>query len=133
MKMQENKQFFIEELVDVTSVGFAHNLVEKFRGQRIYVPVKKPHSKHPLSLAFNENELELLIDNFSGDYIHVPMKLVNDAAQKRCQIFELRSKSYGIQQIAAAVGCSWRWVNKVLAKRKKSQEVDANQASLFDD
>ncbi|MFV0626138.1 MAG: hypothetical protein ACK5N8_02155 [Alphaproteobacteria bacterium] len=127
----EIKRYFIDEVSDLTSVNFAQKLVDNFKGQRIYIPTKTPHEKHFLSKVFNEQEIDVLIENFGGNHIDVPMRLVNEAPFRKAKILELKSKNYGVQEIAGEVNCTWRWVQKILSNHKKKQEINKDQGSLF--
>lgn len=129
----DGKRFFIDEVVELTSVNFAQKLIDRFKGQRIYVPVKAPHEKHLLTKAFDVEELSVLIDNFGGSYIEIPMHLINTASMRKAKILELRSKSYPVMLIAKETGCTWRWVLKVIKNNKEQIERDKNQGRLFDD
>ena len=124
---------FINELVKATSVSFVQKLVDKFGGQRIYVPVKMPHTKHPLSKALSKEELNLLIENFKNEYIDIPMSLTKEAPLRRRKILELKNKKWDNMSIATSTGCCWRWVYKVLANEKKRIVANENQSDLFKD
>lgn len=131
MQKAENTSIFIQEVVDVTSVNFAQKLVENFRGQRFYVPRKTPYDKHRLHKVFAKEELELLINNFGGETIDIPMSLTNEAPLRKARILELKAKKYSVQDIAAETNCCWRWVQKVLQNERERMENERNQGNLF--
>ncbi len=127
------KVIFMKEVVDVTSIAFAQKLVEKFRGGRIYVPCKMPHEKHELRQAFSPEELEVLIDNFGGNQIDVPLSLTNRAAERRRIILDMRSKNMRICDIHKSANCTYRWVQATLKKERERQKAEENQLNLFND
>ena len=129
-KKSDINTVFIQELIDVTSNLFAIKLVEKFRGQRLYIPSKMPHPKHKLCQALTKEELEVLIENFKGNQIDIPMSATNDAAERRRLILELRKKHYTISEIVTRAQCTYRWVQMVLHQEREKQS-DEEQGSLF--
>lgn len=131
MLNESQRVVFLKEVVDVTSIGFAQKLVDKFRGGRIYIPCKIPHEKHELRQAFSTEELEVLIENFGGNQIDVPRYLTNRAAERRRKILELRAKNLRICDIYKPADCTYRWVQKTLKKERERQETEKNQMNLF--
>lgn len=131
MQKTDNTSVFIKEVVEVTSVNFAQKLVENFRGQRFYVPLKMPHDKHRLYRVFNREELELLVKNFGGETLDIPMSLTKEAPYRKARILELKAKNHGIQDIAFQVNCCFRWVQKTLKKERERLESEKNQGNLF--
>lgn len=131
MQNQKINNLFIQEVVELTSINFAQKLVDRFRGQRLYIPWKAPHNKHELSQVFNKEEMEVLIENFAGNTLEIPMSLTKEAPIRKAKILELKSKNYRIRDIAKLTGCSWRWVQKVLSREKERQELAKKQGNLF--
>lgn len=124
---------FLKEVVDVTSIGFAQKLVDKFRGGRIYIPNKIPHENHELRQAFSLEELEVLIENFGGNQIDVPRYLTNQAAERRRKILELRSKNMRICDIYIPADCTYRRVQQILKEERQKQKAHENQLNLFNE
>lgn len=133
MAKAETTSIFINEVADLTSVTFAQKLVDKFCGRRVYIPLKVPHEKHYLCRALNFEELEILVDNFGGQTLEIPMSLTNEAPIRKARILELRAKKYSIQDIASQTNCCWRWVHKVVQKEQQRHENEKNQMNLFNE
>lgn len=123
---------FIKEVASVTSIIFAQKLVENFCGRKVYVPRKMPHEKHYLRQALSPEEMKILIENFGGETLVIPMSLTNEAPLRKKRILELKAKRYNVQDIASQANCCWRWVQKVLKKDRERREIEKNQGNLFD-
>lgn len=132
MVKAETTSVFIKEVAEVTSVNFAQKLVDSFKGRRVYIPRKMPHERHMLRRVLNPEELKILIDNFGGETLEIPMSLTNEAPLRKARILELKAKRYSVQDIASQTNCCWRWVQKVVQKDKERRQQEQNQGNLFE-
>ena len=127
----ETTSVFIKEVADVTTVNFAQKLVDHFRGRRLYIPRNTPHDKHYLRKYLNDEELEVLVENFGGQTLDIPMSLTNEAPLRKARILELKAKNYCVQDIASQTKCCWRWVQKVVKNERERRKRTENQGNLF--
>lgn len=101
-----------EHVLDIIGTEAATCLSIQFGGARLYIP-QRAGPDHRLTLAIGQKAADEIIAAMAGDYLDVPHKLARDA-----RIVQLRTDGRTVAQISAAVGCSRRTVQSVLAAKR---------------
>jgi len=88
-------------------------LTKQFGGTRIYVPIH-PREDDPLVRLCGWEAAAKAARRLGGEKIDIP----NHAARRRRrQILEMRSQGCSCRAIAKGLGCTTRWVQRVIASR----------------
>ena len=122
----------LKAVAETVGLDIAEALAALYPGQRLYVP----HSWRPDSPlgALGEEKGLRLVKGFGGDEIIVPVRAVETQARWD-EIRRLAAKGATVNEIASAVGLSYRRVQQVLAEQpvaRPRRRVDPRQIDLFE-
>jgi len=96
-------------------------LINAHAGRRLYVPSLSRGQESLTQVGLTEEGLRLLVTEFGGSYINVPM-----ARSFRAEILRKQGLSYG--KIAATLGCSESGLHKLF---QRGGHRPASQLDLF--
>lgn len=102
----------IDNIARLTGAGAAARLVAEFGGGRLYIP-EKPSPGDSITQAIGYVAAMRLASVFGGERVWLP----SDAGRAlSLRIAALRAQGLSVARIARRVGCSERYVYKVLAR-----------------
>ncbi len=97
-----------EKLVEAIGRQAAEQLIAEFGGRRIYIPVMVAPCS-PIACAIGTGAAAKLSRHFGGDRIQLPVFTA------RRKITTLHAMGKCVDEIAAALSCTRRWVQRVIA------------------
>lgn len=107
----------IDNIARLIGAGKASLLIAEFGGGRLYIP-QKPSPEDPLAQTIGYTAALRLASVFGGERVWLP----NDAGRAtRVRIAVLRAQGLSVSRVARRVGCSERYVYKVLAILRDEQ------------
>lgn len=103
----------MDEIVAALGARQAQALVEEFGGMRVYIPVvARPADR--ISEAVGLDAATALSRRFGGEKVDIP----NPSARRK-RIIALHAAGVADQEIARQLGCTQRWVQKVLHEHRE--------------
>lgn len=105
----------IDNIARLLGAGAASRLIAEFGGGRLYIP-ENPSPGNPIAQAIGFAAARRLAGVFGGDRVWLPN---NAGGAVRARVATLRSRGVSISRIARQVGCSERYVYKVLARLRE--------------
>ncbi len=101
----------LDNIAKVIGAGAALRLCEQFGGSRVYVALN-PAPSNPVASAIGHSKAERLSTYFGGERLAIPSE---GARTNRTRIARMRRRGLAVSEIARKLGCSERYVYKVLA------------------
>lgn len=109
----------VEELSAVLAPDVVERLLAALGGCSIYVPKRAIGEHHPIAQAVGAKDAALVCEFFGGTALDLPLP-----RDKSRRIVELAQTIGHRGTIARQVGCTERWVYKVLAEHKQDSGPD---------
>jgi len=98
----------IDDLRGLLGEQATKTLVLSYGGSKIYVPIA-PNPEHRITKLIGAEPTAALCRRFGGEYIDVPIRMID-----RKRILELAAQDWSASDIAREVGCTRRWVDRIL-------------------
>lgn len=118
----------VEQIAEDAGAELARKLRDAFGGIRLYIPRQPPRS-HRLAHALGFDTARRLGELFGGETIVLPRgKSAAERARDRQAILKLRDEGQPPAAIARALGCTERWVYRVLADSRGGGRRGAGKA-----
>lgn len=105
------------EILDRLGKDFADRLVKSCGGRRVYIPTRTP-KRGALYKAFNEHELQLLINMAGGGHVDVPVGTGNSYGRARSKAEEMLKDGQSVNHIAHQVGLARRTIYAIKARMR---------------
>lgn len=102
----------VDNIAKVVGAGAALRLCAQFGGSRIYI-AENPAPGNPIASTIGYSKAARLSTFFGGERVSIPSET---AQVNRTRIARLRRRGFSVSGIARTLGCSERYVYKVLAQ-----------------
>lgn len=101
----------LDDLRKVIGPDAAIALIQHFGGDKLYVPITA-HEAHRITKAIGAQPAAALSRHLGGEYIDIP----SPREIRRERILAMAAAHTKPSEIARRLGCSKRWVNRVLSE-----------------
>lgn len=102
----------LDNIAKVIGAGAALRLCAHFGGSRVYIAAN-PAPGNPIASAIGYSKAARLSTFFGGERVAIPSET---AQANRTRIARLRRRRFSVSEIARRIGCSERYVYKVMAQ-----------------
>jgi hypothetical protein len=111
----------LAQMVDAETL---QQLAAKFGGTRLYIP-HTLGSQSDLREVIGLDAAQQIVATFAGERIYIPIdwQLVLRKRNWREQVIVLRAKKLSVSRIARTLGCSERYVYKVMARTRERRPM----------
>lgn len=106
----------IGDITRVIGIQATSHLARDFGGRRVYIPAKVS-SRDQIARSIGVGAAARLSRLYGGDRVMIPAH--PDRALRRAQIIALRKRRLSVSRIARTLGCTERYVYKVLSGKKQ--------------
>lgn len=106
----------IGDITRVIGIQATLHLARDFGGRRVYIPAKVS-SRDQIARSIGVGAAARLARLYGGDRVMIPAH--PDRALRRAQIIALRRRRLSVSRIARMLGCTERYVYKVLSGKKQ--------------
>ena len=106
----------ISEIAQKIGAEAAEHLARDFGGRRVYIPAA-PWRGDQIARSIGMAAAVQLAQLCGGDRVMIPAH--PDRALRRAQIIALRTRGVSVSRIARGLGCTERYVYKVLSSKKQ--------------
>lgn len=115
-------QRVIRELSSAVGLADAIELVRRWGGKELYVPVKV-QAGDPLALTIGLNAARKLVENFGGQRLQLPAERNALLDLRNASIISLHRAGKGTEQIGIEFGLTRQAVNLIIRKTRELEEV----------
>lgn len=112
-----SRESLISDITRVIGMRATSHLARDFGGRRVYIPAKVS-SRDQITRSIGLGAAARLARSFGGDRVMIPAH--PDRVLRRAQIVALRTAGVSVSRIARTLGCTERYVYKVLSGKKVS-------------
>jgi Mor family transcriptional regulator len=105
----------ISDITRVIGIQATSHLARDFGGRRVYIPAKVS-SRDQIARSIGMGAAARLARLYGGDRVMIPAH--PDRALRRAEIIALRLSGLSVSRIARTLGCTERYVYKVLSGKK---------------
>jgi len=104
----------LREMIQIIGEEHTSKMLQRFGGTVLYVPLN-PKEQHPITRLIGVQGAAKLASHFGGATLTIPIGKKYLQVKQRKMIQQLREQNQTCRQIALRLGCTERWVRKVLA------------------
>jgi len=106
----------IGDITRVIGIQATSHLARDFGGRRVYIPAKVS-ARDQITRSIGIGAASRLARLYGGDRVMIPAH--PDRVLRRAQIIALRMRGLSVSRIARTLGCTERYVYKVLSEKKQ--------------
>ncbi len=124
LRASHTRSSLYDQLENSIGDGAADKLIADFGGRRLYIPMA-PMPGDLVSRSIGLAAATAMARIFGGDRLLIPV--TSDHARRRVRIIALRAEQVSISRIAHQLGCTERYVYKVLAEKRAAYLAAAEE------